>query len=157
MKLKRCSFLYAIIKAAKESGKIVVPTEWLENLDFETDFVKDISSNLENENHRLKRGFIYNVYPPENQLAANKGLTFTWYKDSYNAPKYWTENSTASNPQDYFLNFIRMVLGYPREEFYKKYPQEQYPLISKQYEELLVYMMNTYGIDLEKIAEGPQE
>ena len=157
MKLKRCSFLYAIIKAAKENGKIAVPTDWLGNLDFETKFVADNTNNLENENHRLKRGFIYYVYAPEELPAYRAELAFVYYKDVYNGPQYWTENSTAANPKDYFLNFIRMAMFYTKDEFYKKYPQDQYPLISKLYEDLLTYMKGTYGIDLESIAKGPQE
>lgn len=157
MKLKRCSFLYAIIKAAKESGSIVVPAEWMENIDFETKFVKDLTANMENENHRLKRGFIYYCYAPE-ELPANKAnFAFTYYKDNYDGPQYWAENSTTSTHKDFFLNYVRMAMFYTKDQFYAKYPKETYPVISKQYEDLLLYMKNTYGIDLESIAVGPQD
>ena len=72
--------------------------------------------------------------------------------DAYDA--YEKQQKTASTMQQ--LAYIRHTIN-TKDEFYKKYPQDQYPLISKQYEDLLTYMKGTYGIDLESIAKGPQE
>ena len=155
MKLKRCSILYAIIKKAKEKGSIAVPAEWKEGIDWETKFVADNTANMENENHRLKRGFIYYCYAPDEVPAGRENMAFYKYKDVYNAPKYWDENSTASTVKDFFLNYLRMAMFYTRDQFYAYYPKDKYPLISEKYEFMLSYMKNTYGIDLESIAKGP--
>lgn len=80
-------------------------------------------------------------------MTVNSFVTLSYYK---------TQNYTSGGVyRDLFMAYVRSAMAYTREEFYAKYPKESYPLIAERFELVITYMKNTYGIDLQGIAKGP--
>lgn len=146
LRVARCSFLYQMIKKAYQDGIIKESTAIREKLDLKTSYSKTVGD----PNHYLNRGIPYFLY--ENFIGRTfppcpaEDKTATFYVAN-------VANSTAT--QFYFLLHIRTAMFFTRDEMQQKYAE--YPLILEIYDDIVKYMMNVYGIDLEGICAGPQE
>ena len=58
--------------------------------------------------------------------------------------------------EDAFLDYVNIAMRYTREEFDQRYPADQYPFIRQKYDLVNRLMADTYHIDLEAIAQGPE-
>lgn len=141
MRAKRFSFINQVLTDLRRNGGIEEPSALREGLDFST----RINSLPEDTVHyKYFRGFIDWI---EDDMTVNSFVTLSYYK---------TQNYTSGGVyRDLFMAYVRSAMAYTREEFYAKYPKESYPLIAERFELVITYMKNTYGIDLQGIAKGP--
>ena len=147
MKQKRCGILYQIIANMVESGAIVEPLELRTGIDF----VTGLSTRKDNDNYRFNRGF------PNSILTSFGAGTRTGAAEQ--TSDYAQANSMISTYQgednhEYFLNYIRNAMWFTKTEFMSKY--SQFPVIQEKYELVVKYMLDNYGMDIEKMAAGPQ-
>lgn len=144
--MARCSFLYQMIKKAYNDGIIKESTAIREKLDLKTAYDKTVG----NPNHFLNRGIPYFLY--ENFT----GMTFPVRPaEDKTTTFYVTQVANPTTTQFYFLLHIRTAMFFTRAEMQQKYAQ--YPLLLEIYDDIVAYMKNVYGIDLEGICAGPQE
>ena len=130
------------------SGAIAEPAELRDGIDFETGF----STTKGNVNHRWNRG-----YP--NSIYENFGVG-TRTGNPENTSDYAQANSMISTYQgednhEFFLNYIRNAMCFTKAEFESKYAD--FPVIIEKYNLVVRYLLENYGMDLEKMAAGPQE
>ncbi|MCX4368505.1 MAG: hypothetical protein OSJ41_03215 [Duncaniella sp.] len=138
MRQARCQFIYQMILPQYESGKIVESQAIHNKLDFETSFSTDVND----PNYRLNRGFPHRVTDK-----------FQFSTVTYYASQIHPSNSAYRVDYDYFLTWIRIGMFMPRAEIEEMYAD--YPLVLEIYNDVIDYMLDTYGIDLEGICKGP--
>ena len=61
----------------------------------------------------------------------------------------------GENNHEYFLVYIRNAMWFTEAEFTAKYAQ--FPVIMEKYNMVVRYLFDNYGMDLEKMAAGPQQ
>lgn len=142
----RCSFLYQMIKKNWEAGLIKEPESIRDKLDFATPFEYTEGS----PNNRATRGFpnfIYdnflgsvNPYAPAEDPSVNYAVS---------------ETKNPGTNKYYFLLYLRTAMFFSHDELMAKYSSA--PKIIELYDELVEYMKNSYGIDLARICNGPEE
>ena len=151
LKQKRCSILYEVIKKAYKEGSLKEPVAMRDGIDFVTK-VQTSMSKQSDPNFKYTRGFVNPVYehfgtksriPLDPSMAVNTWFTVGQFK--------------PGGEHDYFLTYVRAAMFYPEDEFYKEHPKEKYPLVSEKYEMVVEHVKNVLGLDLKKIAEGPQK
>ena len=146
LRVARCSFLYQMIKKAFEDGLIKEPTAIREKLDLKTAY----KNTTGDPNHFLNRGIPYFLY--ENFIGSASGRQPA---EDKTVSFYVTEVSNPTATKFYFLLYVRTAMFFSRAEMQKKYAA--YPLTLEIYDDIVAYMKNVYGIDLEGICAGPQE
>ena len=146
LRVARCSFLYQMIKKAFEDGLIKEPTAIREKLDLKTAY----KNTTGDPNHFLNRGIPYFLY--ENFIGSASGRQPA---EDKTVSFYVTEVSNPTATKFYFLLYVRTAMFFSRAEMQKKYAT--YPLTLEIYDDIVAYMKNVYGIDLEGICAGPQE
>lgn len=134
LKRPRLLLTYEIILRALQAGKIEVPFNFSEGIDYETPICNDIS-DPRSENHFQTRGFVQYVQP-----------------DFSNQTKSYTVEIAAAQNQD-FLMFVRKILYSTPEAFEAE--NGEYDLVMKRYR-IVLNCLKSYGVDLSGIASGPQ-
>ncbi|MBQ8501836.1 MAG: hypothetical protein IJ494_06005 [Bacteroides sp.] len=150
MKQKRCGILYKIIANMVANGTIVEPEDLRTGIDFVTNL--RAGNRYTDPNFCWNRGFPFSIY--EHFGVSGQGLvenTSVWGGANTSISYYRGENN-----HEYFLNYIRCAMWFTPDEFATKYPASTYPLIAEKYELVVNYLLETYGMDLVKMAEGPQ-
>ena len=61
----------------------------------------------------------------------------------------------GENNHEYFLNYIRNAMWFTKAEFEAKYVD--FPVIREKYDLVVRYLLDNYGMDLVKMAAGPQQ
>jgi len=151
MKQKRCGILYQIIANMINNGAIAEPAELRDGIDFETNLrAKKWAADL--VDHRWNRGF------PNSVLESFGAGTRTGEAEL--TSDYAGANSSISTYQgednhEYFLVYIRNAMWFTEAEFTAKYAQ--FPVIMEKYNMVVRYLLDNYGMDLEKMAAGPQQ
>jgi len=143
LKTKRYSFINQIITPQRKDGTIAEPEGFREGIDFTKSWKKN---NPNDPGYPPTLGFI--------PWIDDNGKEKSWssmYATYYKTPNY----NSGSNYYDYFMSYVRAAMIYTTEEFYAKYPKDKYPIISRQYETVVKYMKDKYGLDLPGIAKGP--
>lgn len=150
LKIKRCAFIYKLLVNALQNGDLEEPVEFGEETDYQTSYTVEPAAYGTN-NYYLNRGFI-NALTTDFQYNRN-GLRET--TSTY--VSYWKSTQTiepAVGAHRDFMVYVRAAMFYTRRQFYRKYNQADFPLISKKYECVIDYFKNTVGIDLEGIAKA---
>lgn len=137
--LARCIFIYQMILKQYLNGTIVESPAIHSKLDFKTSF----SPYEYDKNYRLRRGFPHRVTEK-----------FQFSTSLYYVEQVHPDNEGYRVDYDYFLTWIRVCMFTPRAEMEEMYA-EKYPLTFEIYNDVLDYMLDTYGIDLEGICNGP--
>lgn len=153
-KIKREVFLSKMIITAVLKGIITEPTDFKDGIDYKKAFYNDMDiisgkATTEDPNYYMNRGFIKKV---------SKDFTHEdspWSIDIYNTAG-WESPEDVFPYMDY-VTYIRAAMYYTREEFMTNYPPSRYSLIERRYNSVVNHLKNTYGIDLEGIAKGPQQ
>ena len=143
MKIKRYSFVNQLLTVQRKEETLAEPEGLRDGMDFETNLNR---SNPSNKNYVFNRGFIRWVDENGKEESSLWGISTSYYRQ----PNY----NSGGNYKDLFLLYIRAAMRFTKEEFYEKYPKDQYPLISEKYELVVSYMKDKYGIDLPGIAKG---
>lgn len=150
--------VYMYIEKAIDRGLIVAP----ENFNDGVDKANSIGTDPTGNNYFLKRGFVHKV----EQRTIISVSTFTFGGVEYVSKVIQWSFRTLSNitslsrvTADYgdFKNYIRIAMRFNQEEFEAQYPPETYPLINSRYHMVVEHMRDTYGIDLQNIANGVKE
>ena len=144
-KVKRNIFLRIYIENAIRKGIITEPAEFTEGVTYEPNFN---TNRPETSNYYLTRGFI-DVFRGAYTSSQTPIGTAEYTRPSGEEPDIY--------PHADFVYYIRAAMWYTPEEFEGLYPSVKYPLIKKRYDIVINYMKNTYGIDIQKIAKGPQK
>ena len=148
MKQKRCGILYQIIANMIENGDIVEPVDLRDGIDFET----ALRTKKGTDDYRWNRGF-------PNSILTSFGVG-TRTGNAENTSDYAQANSMISyyqgeNNHEYFLNYIRNAMWFTKAEFEAKYVD--FPVIREKYNLVVRYLLDNYGMDLVKMAAGPQQ
>ena len=149
MKQKRCGILYQIIANMIENGDIVEPVDLRNGIDFETGLrAKNWAPDL--VDHRWNRGFPNWVKPDFMGTNGKAEETSNWASGNSAISTYQGENN-----HEYFLNYIRNAMWFTKAEFEAKYVD--FPVIREKYDLVVRYLLDNYGMDLVKMAAGPQQ
>lgn len=135
-----------MIKKAFEDGLIKEPTAIREKLDTKTAY----KNTTGDPNHFLNRGIPYFLY--ENFIGSASGRQPA---EDKTVSFYVSEVTNPASTKFYFLLYVRTAMFFSRAEMQQKYAK--YPLTLEVYDDIVAYMKNIYGIDLEGICAGPQE
>lgn len=134
LRRSRLLLTYEIILQALQAGKIEIPLNFSEGIDYETPIRND-TSNPGSANHFQTRGFVPYVLP-----------------DFSSQTKAYNVSIAAAQNQD-FLMYIRKILYSTPDEFVME--NGAYDLVMKRYR-IVLDCLKTYGVDLSGIALGPQ-
>ena len=134
---RRYDILSCILTGAIDRGNIVIPEEFDTGFDHGTRLVTgDTEKDKANPNHYLNRG-----YP-----GAINSTSLDYAKPS----------SLAPNAKTTFLNYMGLSLRLTSAEREALFPSADYPFIKGKFDYIQRYMKEQYNIDLEKIANGPE-
>lgn len=139
LRFARCMFIYTMIKSAYEKNLIEEDLEVRAKLDTST---------------RLER---YDETDPD--FIWTRGYADRVSESNFTETNYLMitqivkGNSAYDTQYDYFLSYCRLAMYYGREYVEEKYAD--YPLVLEVYNDIVTYMMDKYGIDLEGIYFGP--
>ena len=151
LKNRRNVFLYLMIETAMQKDIIKEPLSFRDNMNYTkriyTDMdVEDGKVTIENPDYYMNRGFVMQI-----------DRTFTYEHTPYMIEDYTSESvEDGTYPHRDFLFYVRAAMFYTKAEFQAKYPPAIFPFINERYSIVIDHMKNTYGIDLEGIAKGPQ-
>ena len=147
MKQKRCGILYQIIANMVESGAIAEPADLRTGIDFET----ALRTKKGTEDYRWNRGFPNSILT---SFGAGTRTGAAEQTSDYAGANSMISTYQGANNHEYFLNYIRNAMWFTEAEFTSKYLE--FPLILEKYEIVVRYLLENYGMDLEKMAAGPQ-
>lgn len=135
---RRYDILSCILSEAIDRGNIAIPEEFDTGFDHGTRLVtSNTDEDRANPNHYLNRG-----YPG---TINSTSLDFTNHS-----------STTAPNAKTTFLNYIKIALRLTPAEREVLFPSANYPFIKEKFDYMQRYMKEKYNIDLEKIANGPE-
>lgn len=141
LRYARCMFIYTMIKTAYENNLIEEDMDVRAKLDTETP-LKYNRTDRRDPNFTWNRGYADRV--------SESNLTETNYVVISQIVK---GNSAYKTEFDYFLSYCRLAMYYGRAYVENKY--KNYPLVLEVYNDIVAYMLEKYGIDLEGIYDGP--
>lgn len=134
-------FIYTMIKAAYENNLIEEDMDVRAKLDTETP-LKYKREDRRDPDYIWNRGYADRV--SEGNLSETN---FVVISQSVKG------NSAYRTEFDYFLSYCRLAMYYGRDYVENKY--NKYPLVLEVYNDIVAYMLDKYGIDLEGIYYGP--
>lgn len=141
LRYARCKFIYTIIKAAYVNNLIEEDMDVRAKLDTKTP-LKYKREDRGKPDYKWTRGYADRV--------SEGNFSEVEYVVISNSVK---GNSAYDVEFDYFLSYCRLAMYYGREYVENKY--KKYPLVLEVYNDIVAYMMDKYGIDLEGIYYGP--
>ncbi|HJA14158.1 MAG TPA: putative zinc-binding metallopeptidase [Candidatus Butyricimonas faecavium] len=131
-RLRRCATLGEIFQESFDKGNFVIPTGFTDGFDYKTEVLSNDADKLD-ENYYIMRGFP-GIMDPD----------FDGFSPVY-------KNPTPLN--QHFMEYIKIAMRYTKAEYEEMWPSATYRLIHEKRQFVIDYMKNTYGVDLEKIAE----
>jgi hypothetical protein len=138
---RRFVSLNLILTAALNRKNIVVPDAFDNGLDHSTPL--NVKSGVDNEtdpNYYLNRGYIDGI----GQI----------YGDTIVSQ---VTSTAPPSKEDAFHNYMQILMRFRPAKREKEYPADKYPLINEKLAFVLKYMKDTYQIDLDAIANGPED
>ena len=144
-KVKRNIFFRTFIENAIRKGSITEPAEFKDGMDYKTNFN---TNKPEDPNYYLTRGFL-DIFKEQDLSPRTPFFIGEYTGIGYENPDIY--------PYADFVYYIRAAMWYTPDEFEAYYPTAKYPLIKKRYDIVINHLKNTYGIDIQQIAKGPQE
>lgn len=133
LKPQRLMLAYELILKALNAGKIEIPLNFTDGVDYRTPITNDVS-NPHSANHYQTRGFVKYVQP------------------SFSSESIASLDLIASNNED-FLMYVRKILYTTPESFVAE--NGTYALVMKRYQ-IVLDCFKKYKIDLSGIAKGPK-
>ena len=135
---RRKMILGEILSQAVKKKNIAIPEDFSYGLDYKTKLVNSIGEE-ENANYHLTRAF-----PGSVRLGK-------FILDEI------SNNSTPPSEENTFIGYILQAMYFSEAESSVQYPAEKYPLLTKKFTLVRKYLKEKYKIDLNAIAEGPQD
>lgn len=168
LRQQRCIFMTNIIKKSIEDGKIVPPKGFWDKYDFTKSSTCDTDRDHTNcamvevvdknaDNYLYKLGFVdvlEEKFGTGNTTEVIKNVNISDGKAQH--AKNW-KASSKDNTWDMFQAYIMNAMWFTPEEFDKRYEPETNTIIREQYDLVVSYMKEEYGIDLVGIANGPKK
>lgn len=168
LRQQRCIFMTNIIKKSIEDGKIVPPKGFWDKYDFTKSSTCDTDKDHTNcamvevvdknaDNYLYKLGFVdvlEEKFGTGNTTEVIKNVNISDGKAQH--AKNW-KASGKDNTWDMFQAYIMNAMWFTPEEFDKRYEPETNTIIREQYDLVVSYMKEEYGIDLVGIANGPKK
>lgn len=168
LRQQRCIFMTNIIKKSIEDGKIVPPKGFWDKYDFTKSSTCDTDRDHTNcamvevvdknaDNYLYKLGFVdvlEEKFGTGNTTEVIKNVNISDGKAQH--AKNW-KALTGENTWDMFQAYIMNAMWFTPEEFDKRYEPETNTIIREQYDLVVSYMNEEYGIDLVGIANGPKK
>ncbi len=131
----RGEFMQVLLRRAVERGNVVMPTGFGRNFDYKTQVVTG-APNEGDPNYYMTRGF-----------PGKMGF------EAFNLNPLTTIN--GMNPQECFICYLHMCLFYTKEQFDTQFATK-FRVLAETRQQVVDYMKDTYKIDLEAIAQGPE-
>lgn len=168
LRQQHCIFMTKIITNSIEDGKIVPPKGFWDKYDFTKSSTcytdKDHTNcamvdvvNKDADNYLYKLGFVdvlEEKFGTGNTTEIIKNLNISDGKAQHAIN--W-KASNKDNTWDMFQAYIMNAMWFTPEEFDKRYEPETNTIIREQYDLVVSYMKEEYGIDLVGIANGPKK
>ena len=136
--IRRFKIIDEIIRTAITRGNIIIPEEEFDaGFDHSTPLIieEDIESKAD-ANYYLKRGYPGNI-------------------NSYSAD-YIKPATNPSTAKETFIGYLQIAMRLTKEEREAKWPSATYPFLSSKFDFVTNYLKK-YNIDLEAIAQGPED
>lgn len=136
--VRRTLIINDILTGAIDLGNITIPAEFDTGLDYNTPLVTgEYPEDKANPNYYLRRGFPGDI--------------------NTNSAEYAKPTTYPPTPKEAFLGYVQIAFRYTQAEREVMFPSDTYPLVKEKFNYVERYMKDTYKIDLNAIAEGPEE
>lgn len=136
---RRKMVLGPLLEKAVKAGNIIIPEEFEVGFDHTTKVISGLGME-EDPNYYLTRG-----YP---------GKVNTYVFGSISTPG---NNSYPPTNEETFIGYMHLSMYYNLEQLAVKYPADKYPFLREKFAFVQKYMKDKYQIDLEAIANGPED
>jgi hypothetical protein len=127
-----------ILEKAVKAGNIVIPEEFEAGFDHVTNLVRGLGME-DDPNYYLTRG-----YP---------GSVNTYVFNSISTPD---NNSYPPTNEETFIGYMHLSMFYNQAQLAEEYPADKYPFLAEKFAFVQKYLKDKYQIDLEAIANGPE-
>nr|WP_234131899.1 hypothetical protein [Bacteroides ovatus] len=135
---RRKMILGPILEKAVKAGNIVIPEEFEAGFDHVTNLVRGLGME-DDPNYYLTRG-----YP---------GSVNTYVFNSISTPD---NNSYPPTNEETFIGYMHLSMFYNQAQLAEEYPADKYPFLAEKFAFVQKYLKDKYQIDLEAIANGPE-
>lgn len=136
---RRKMVLGPLLEKAVKAGNILIPEEFEIGFDHVTPLKNGLG--IENDpNYYLTRG-----YP---------GSVNTYVFKSISTPD---NNSYPPTNEETFIGYMHLSMFYNQARLAEVYPADKYPLLAEKFAFVHKYLKDKYQIDLEAIANGPED
>ena len=126
------------VKAVK-AGNIIIPEEFEVGFDHVTNLIAGLGME-DDPNYYLTRG-----YP---------GSVNTYVFNSISEP---ANNSYPPTNEETFIGYMHLSIYYNQARRAEVYPADKYPFLTEKFAFVQKYLKDKYQIDLEAIANGPED
>jgi hypothetical protein len=133
--------LNLILSAAITRGNIVVPPSFDSGFDHST--LLNVKSGVNNEsdpNYYLNRGYIDGIGQIYGDTIVSQVI-----------------NPAPPTKEAAFLNYMQILMRFRPDKRAEEYPADKYPMIHEKMGIVLAYLKQNYGLDLDAIANGPDD
>ena len=165
LRQQRCIFMTNIILNSIEDGKITPPAEFWDKYDFSKSTTCDTDKNHANcamvnvtdptaDNYLYKLGFVdvlESKFGTGNTTEVTKNVNISNGKELH--ALNW-KATNRSNTWDMFQAYIMNAMWYTPEKFNEIYNTNVHTIIKEQYDLVVRYMQEEYGINLVGLAYG---
>jgi hypothetical protein len=165
----RCRFMIEVIQNSIERNELVIPDEFWSRYEMSKSKTCDTDNKHENcsmvdvaDKHNPKNGLYTLGYV---DLMEEKFGTEQSSKEIFKEtnifdgkPAHAQNWNSPSNPTwNLFEAYIMNAMWFTEKEFNEHYNTKKYRLIKEQYDFVVKYIYDTYGIDLKGIANGKKK
>lgn len=131
--------LAPVLEKAVKAGNIIIPEEFEMGFDHVTNLIAGLGME-DDPNYYLTRG-----YP---------GSVNTYVFNSISEP---ANNSYPPTNEETFIGYMHLSMYYNQARLAEVYPADKYPFLTEKFAFVQKYLKDKYQIDLEAIANGPED
>lgn len=136
---RRKMILAPVLEKAVKAGNIIIPEEFEVGFDHVTNLIAGLGME-DDPNYYLTRG-----YP---------GSVNTYVFNSISEP---ANNSYPPTNEETFIGYMHLSMYYNQARLAEVYPADKYPFLTEKFAFVQKYLKDKYQIDLEAIANGPED